>query len=295
MVDGFLLVDKPTGWTSHDAVAAVRRLAGMKKVGHAGTLDPMATGLLVIGLGRATRLLRFVTDSEKTYRAVALFGVATDTLDADGAILERSEMSFTEQEVADVARRFVGVGTQVPPMVSALKVGGRRLHALARQGLEVERAPRRIEISSLEVEEVTPGVYPEVTFTVTCGSGTYVRVLADDMARALGGRAHLTALRRLAIGPHRVEDALAIPALEDLAAAGKLLDAVLSPAAGLSEIRLLRLDEGSARAAGHGSTFTSVAIGADEPGLYRLLDPEGALLAVYRSDGRKAVPEVVLS
>lgn len=295
MVDGFLLVDKPMGWTSHDAVAAVRRLAGMKKVGHAGTLDPMATGLLVIGLGRATRLLRFVTDSEKTYRAVALFGVATDTLDADGAILERSEMSFTEQEVADVARRFVGVGTQVPPMVSALKVGGRRLHALARQGLEVERAPRRIEISSLEVEEVTPGVYPEVIFTVTCGSGTYVRVLADDMARALGGRAHLTALRRLAIGPHRVEDALAIPALEDLAAAGKLLDAVLSPAAGLSEIRLLRLDEGSARAAGHGSTFTSVAIGADEPGLYRLLDPEGALLAVYRSDGRKAVPEVVLS
>lgn len=295
MVDGFLLVDKPTGWTSHDAVAAVRRLAGMKKVGHAGTLDPMATGLLVIGLGTATRLLRFVTDSEKTYRAVALFGVATDTLDADGAILERSEMSFTEQEVADVARRFVGVGTQVPPMVSALKVGGRRLHALARQGLEVERAPRRIEISSLEVEEVTPGVYPEVTFTVTCGSGTYVRVLADDMARALGGRAHLTALRRLAIGPHRVEDALEIPALEDLAAAGKLLDAVLSPAAGLSEIRLLRLDEGSARAAGHGSTFTSVAIGADEPGLYRLLDPEGALLAVYRSDGRKAVPEVVLS
>lgn len=295
MVDGFLLVDKPTGWTSHDAVAAVRRLAGMKKVGHAGTLDPMATGLLVIGLGRATRLLRFVTDSEKTYRAVALFGVATDTLDADGAILERSEMSFTEQEVADIARRFVGVGTQVPPMVSALKVGGRRLHALARQGLEVERAPRRIEISSLEVEDVTPGVYPEVTFTVTCGSGTYVRVLADDMARALGGRAHLTALRRLAIGPHRVEDALEIPALEDLAAAGKLLDAVLSPAAGLSEIRLLRLDEGSARAAGHGSTFTSVAIGADEPGLYRLLDPEGALLAVYRSDGRKAVPEVVLS
>lgn len=295
MVDGFLLVDKPTGWTSHDAVAAVRRLAGMKKVGHAGTLDPMATGLLVIGLGRATRLLRFVTDSEKTYRAVALFGVATDTLDADGAILERSEMSFTEQEVADIARRFVGVGTQVPPMVSALKVGGRRLHDLARQGLEVERAPRRIEISSLEVEEVTPGVYPEVTFTVTCGSGTYVRVLADDMARALGGRAHLTALRRLAIGPHRVEDALEIPALEDLAAAGKLLDAVLSPAAGLSEIRLLRLDEGSARAAGHGSTFTSVAIGADEPGLYRLLDPEGALLAVYRSDGRKAVPEVVLS
>lgn len=295
MVDGFLLVDKPTGWTSHDAVAAVRRLAGMKKVGHAGTLDPMATGLLVIGLGRATRLLRFVTDSEKTYRAVALFGVATDTLDADGAILERSEMSFTEQEVADIARRFVGVGTQVPPMVSALKVGGRRLHDLARQGLEVERAPRRIEISSLEVEEVTPSVYPEVTFTVTCGSGTYVRVLADDMARALGGRAHLTALRRLAIGPHRVEDALEIPALEDLAAAGKLLDAVLSPAAGLSEIRLLRLDEGSARAAGHGSTFTSVAIGADEPGLYRLLDPEGALLAVYRSDGRKAVPEVVLS
>lgn len=295
MADGFLLVDKPPGWTSHDVVAAVRRLTGKKKVGHAGTLDPMATGLLVIGLGRATRLLRFVSDADKTYRAVAVFGVATDTLDADGAILERSEMSVTEQEVAAVARRFIGVGTQVPPMVSALKVGGRRLYDLARQGVEVERAPRRIEISSLEIDEVAPGVYPEITFTVTCGSGTYVRVLADDMARALGGRAHLSALRRLAVGPHRVEDAFQISALEDLAAAGTLLDALIGPAAGLSELRSLRLDEGSARAAGHGSTFTSVAIGADEPGLYRLLDPDGALVAVYRSDGRKAVPEVVLA
>jgi len=212
-----VLVDKPGGWTSHDVVGRCRRIFGIRRIGHAGTLDPMATGLLVIALGRATRLLRFVQESAKTYEATAVFGVATDSLDADGAILTCEEMRFGEAELRDVARRFLGVIPQVPPMVSAIKVEGRRLYQLARAGLEVDRPSRPVEIHSLDILEVSPGIYPEVSFRVTCGSGTYIRVLADDMARALGGRAHLSALRRTAIGPHRVEGAHTVAALEEAA------------------------------------------------------------------------------
>ena len=139
---GFLLVDKPSGWTSHDVVAKVRNLLRMKKVGHAGTLDPMATGLVVVGIGRATRLLRFVQAAPKEYIAKAVFGVATDSLDADGAILERAEMDVTQSEVERVMERFTGTIAQVPPMVSARKVGGRKLYELAREGVEIEREAR---------------------------------------------------------------------------------------------------------------------------------------------------------
>ncbi|HAX82171.1 MAG TPA: tRNA pseudouridine(55) synthase TruB, partial [Actinobacteria bacterium] len=190
MAEGFVLVDKPGGWTSHDVVGRCRRIFGLRRIGHAGTLDPMATGLLVVALGRATRLLRFVQETAKTYEATAVFGVATDSLDADGAILSQEEMRFDEAELRTVARRFLGVIQQVPPMVSAIKVEGRRLYQLARSGVEVDRPARPVEIHSLDLVEVTPGMYPQVSFRVTCGSGTYIRVLADDMARALGGRAH---------------------------------------------------------------------------------------------------------
>jgi tRNA pseudouridine55 synthase len=183
VAEGFVLVDKPGGWTSHDVVGRCRRIFGIRRIGHAGTLDPMATGLLVIALGRATRLLRFVQESAKTYEATAVFGVATDSLDADGAILTCEEMRFGEAELRDVSRRFLGVIPQVPPMVSAIKVEGRRLYQLARAGLEVDRPSRPVKIHSLDILEVSPGIYPEVSFRVTCGSGTYIRVLADDMAR----------------------------------------------------------------------------------------------------------------
>ena len=185
---GFLLVDKPSGWTSHDVVAKVRNLVGIKKVGHAGTLDPMATGLVVLGLGRATRLLRFVQAAPKEYVATAVFGVATDSLDADGAILERTEMDVALRDLEHVMGRFVGKIAQVPPMVSARKVGGKKLYELARKGIEVEREAREVEIYQLDLLELAPSPYPEVTFRTVCSTGTYVRTLADDMARALGGR-----------------------------------------------------------------------------------------------------------
>lgn len=294
-LNGFVLVDKPGGWTSHDVVAKVRNLARQKKIGHAGTLDPMATGLLVLGLGRCTRLLRFVQGVAKTYEATACFGVATDSLDADGAVLSRAPMNVTAEEIEAAASRFVGPISQVPPMVSALKIGGRRLYDLARQGEEVERAARAVVIHRLDVTDVTPGDYPQVTFTVTCSTGTYVRSLADDIAAALGGRAHLTALRRVSNGQLSVGHAHGIADLEDLAARDMFAEALLPAADGLPDVPAVTVGPESESAVRNGVAFPRSALGPGLPaeGPVRLLGAEGDLLAVYRVDGGKTRPEVV--
>lgn len=291
--DGFVLIDKPGGWTSHDVVARCRRLFGTKRIGHAGTLDPMATGLLVLAVGRVTRLIRFVADTAKVYEATAQFGVATDTLDADGAILGRDEMEFGEDDVRRAAERFVGVIPQVPPMVSAVKVDGRRLYQLAREGIEVERAARPVTVHAIEVLEVAPGRYPEVTLRVVCGPGTYVRVLADDIARALGGRAHLTALRRTAIGAHTVDQAFTLERLAEMADAGTVADALIDPDSALRHLPGVVVDDTVADAVRHGTVFAAPAF-LPETGLHRVIAGDGTLLAVYRSDGRRAKPEVVV-
>ncbi|MGH9153990.1 MAG: tRNA pseudouridine(55) synthase TruB, partial [Acidimicrobiales bacterium] len=206
-VDGLVVVDKPAGWTSHDAVARCRKAFGQRRVGHAGTLDPGATGVLVVGLGRATRLLRYVTELPKSYVGEVVLGVATSTLDDAGEETGRWDMSGVGLDaVRAAAARFVGEIDQVPPMVSALQVGGRRLHDLARAGVEVERAPRRVVVRRFEV---SPG--PEAgafRIEVDCSSGTYVRSLAADLGAALGGGAHLRRLRRTAVGPFTLDEAV---------------------------------------------------------------------------------------
>jgi tRNA pseudouridine55 synthase len=291
---GFVLVDKPGGWTSHDVVGKARRLFEMKKIGHAGTLDPMATGMVVLGLGRATRLLRFVQDQPKTYLATAQFGVATDSLDADGAILSREPMDVSREDVEGVIPRFVGDVMQVPPMVSALRIGGRRLYELAREGQEVERPPRPVRIDHIEIIDFAPGPYPELTFEVTCGSGTYIRSLAHDLAAALGGRAHLTALRRTRNGGHDVEAAHTIETLETAAESGRLDGLVLSPAAALVDLPATEVDDTVAEGAAHGVKYpASVVPGPEGGGHFRLM-AGSRLVAVYRTDGKLAVPEVVL-
>lgn len=292
MVDGFLRVDKDSGWTSHDVVAKCRGIIGERKIGHAGTLDPMATGLLVLGVGKATRLMRFVQDGTKRYEATVAFGIATDTLDADGAILEREPMDFGEDDLRAVTRQFIGSISQIPPMVSAVKVGGRRLYELAREGVEVERDARTVRIDSIEITEFAPGLYPEADITVVCGSGTYIRTLADDLAGALGGRAHLTALRRTAIGTHDVADARTV---DELASLDDPSASLVSMSAGLEALPPLSVEAEEARAIGNGVVFTAASIGAAEPGTYRVLDGSGHLLAVYGSDGRRAKPEVVVA
>jgi tRNA pseudouridine55 synthase len=295
-ITGFLLVDKPQGWTSHDVVAKVRRIVGQKKVGHAGTLDPMATGLLVLGLGRATRLLRFVQDAPKEYVATAVFGVATDSLDADGAVLDRAPMDVTRTEVQTTMERFVGVVAQVPPMVSARKVGGRRLYDLAREGVEVEREARKVTIHELEMTDFAPSDYPEVSFRVVCSKGTYVRTLADDVARALGGRAHLVALRRVANGSLRSEAATSLDILEKRAADGSLAAVVLDPAEGLGDMPGIVVDDDVVAAVANGVSFPVAVLGdVGDDGRVRMLDRRGRLRAVYRIEGKRARAEVVVS
>lgn len=289
MLEGFLVVDKAAGMTSHDVVARVRRATGVRRVGHAGTLDPMATGVLVVAVGRSTRLLRFIQAQPKEYKATAVFGVATDTLDADGAVVTREAMPIGPHDVEEVLPRFRGTISQVPPMVSALKVGGERLYQVARRGETVERQSRQVEVYELEMTGFTPGPYPEASFRVVCGKGTYVRTLVDDVARALGGRAHLNSLRRTRIGSLGLERA--IPADIDALDEANLISA----ADALVDLARVVVDDEVAAAVAHGMEFAAGPLAEIEEGVpAAVLGPTGRLLAVYSREGRRVRPEVVM-
>src|SRR5579859_5112270 len=204
-VEGLVVVDKPAGMTSHDVVARLRRIYGLRRVGHAGTLDPDATGVLLVGLGRATRLMQFMSGLAKAYDAEIALGVATSTLDAAGDVTGEWDMSaVTLEQARDATARLTGDILQVPPMVSAVKIGGRRLHSLARAGVEVERAARPVTVHQFALDSLEGGV---LLAHVECSSGTYVRVLAADLGEALGGGAHIRSLRRTAVGPWTADSA----------------------------------------------------------------------------------------
>jgi tRNA pseudouridine55 synthase len=288
---GFLVVDKPGGITSNNVVSRVKRATGIKKVGHAGTLDPLATGVVVVAIGKVTRLIRFIQEQPKEYLATAEFGVATDTLDADGAVLSREPMDVTIAALEAVRPRFLGAILQVPPMVSALKHQGRRLYELAREGVVIEREAREVRIDELEFTSVGPGPYPEVEFRVVCGKGTYVRSLADDIAATLGGAAHLTALRRTRIGSLDV-DKHGIPA-DDLDGWEQKL---LSPEEALSDLASIAVDAETVRAVRHGMRFVGgemMSLPEGQP--VRVLDESGDLIAVYARTGDTCRAEVVLA
>jgi len=289
--DGLVVVDKPAGWTSHDVVARLRRIYGLRRVGHAGTLDPDATGVLLVGLGRATRLLRFLTETGKVYRGEVAFGVATDTLDAAGVETDRRPMgALTEADLAAVVPRFLGTIAQVPPMVSAIKVEGRRLHERARAGEVVERAPRPVRIDRIEIEAFTPGEWPRARLLVECGSGTYIRSLAADLGEAAGGCAHLAVLRRLRVGPFPVEEART---LEEIAEAPE--KAVLPLLEAVRHLPRIDVDGDTARGVAHGAVFPVTALGGDEQGPFAVVGPDGGLLAVYQKGRAAARPLVVLA
>lgn len=287
MSNGFLVIDKPSGPTSHDVVAAVRRATGIKKAGHAGTLDPMATGVVVVALGRSTRLIRYIQDQEKEYLAVARFGVATDTLDAEGEVVHEEAMDFDRVQLEAILPEFLGVIQQVPPMVSALKRDGVRLYELARQGIEVERPPRPVEILELELTSFEPGEQPLVGLRVVCGKGTYIRSLADDLAARMGGRAHLTALRRIRVGRLAIEEfGLGLDQLSEWERH------LIPPMAGLAHLPTVTVDDRALVLSGRPIEAPS---DPGSPPVFRVVDADGVLLAVYRTDGARAVPEVVLS
>jgi len=290
VIDGLVVVDKEPGWTSHDVVARLRGVYGQRRIGHAGTLDPAATGVLLVGLGRVTRLMRYLQDTTKAYTGRVVFGVATDTLDADGTESARTEMPVTREQVVAAALDFTGTIEQVPPMVSALKVGGRRLHELAREGVEVERAPRSVRIDVLSVEGFTPGPFPEAVISVVCSSGTYIRSLAADLGTRLGGPAHLAALRRTAVGSFTESESRVIDAIVADPSA-----AVVDPATALRDLDRLIADPTSAGVIAHGARLPGDGLGAVGPGPFAVVDGDGSLLAVYERRGEMLKPSVVLA
>jgi tRNA pseudouridine55 synthase len=287
VIDGLVVVDKAAGWTSHDVVAKCRGIFGQKRVGHAGTLDPGATGVLLVGLGRVTRLLRYPGALPKSYVGEVVLGTETSTLDDEGEVTATYDMAGVRlEDVRAAARAFVGDIEQVPPMVSAVKVGGRRLHELARAGKEVEREARPVTVYGLAVDAgPEPGVF---TIEVSCSAGTYVRVLAADLGLAVGGGAHLRRLRRTSVGAFSLTEARPVEALGP--------DAVLAPVEVMRGHPRVVVGEEVAADVGHGKVLPVDALGADGDGPWAVVDESGALLAVYeRHHGELAKPSVVLA
>ncbi len=287
---GLCVVDKPSGWTSHDVVARCRKLLGTRKVGHSGTLDPMATGVLVLGVGRATKLLTFLSGQPKTYEALIRFGVETDSLDADGQVTVTHDVDPPDlARVRHAAADLTGQLLQVPPMVSAKKVDGVRLHEMARRGEVVERAPVPVTVDRFDVVSTDdPTVFRA---TIDCSAGTYVRVLAADAGHALGSGAHLVGLRRTAVGPFDLADA--VP-LDDVGPDG------LIPPTGISRVLgSIEADDATAIDVGYGKVLERDRLGldADDPGPWAVLSAGGGtLLAVYQAHrGTTVKPAVVLS
>ena len=299
--DGVTILDKEAGWTSHDVVAKARGILRNKKIGHSGTLDTDATGVLVLGVGKATKLLRFLTALPKTYVGEIALGVETSTLDASGEVTRTHDMSHvTDDHVRQAARDFTGEILQIPPMVSAVKIDGKRLYQLARKGQEIERPARPVTVYRFEIEPVPgePGVYRA---EVDCSSGTYVRTLAADIGEALGGGAHLRSLRRTAIGSFTVGDATS---LDDIT--------VLPPREALRDYPAVIVRGGIAEAVRNGQVLEQEMLGipvavlppaagigtvprlADD-GPWAVLDETGQLLAVYEpQDATWARPAVVV-
>ncbi len=289
-VDGLLVVDKYPGWTSHDVVARCRRLLGQRRVGHAGTLDPAATGILLVALGRVTRLTRFLGALPKSYAGEVVLGSTTTTLDDQGDVVERFDMrGVSVDQAREAALILTGEIMQTPPMVSARKVGGRRLYELAREGVVVERSARPVTVSRFDVEPTDePGVF---AIEVDCSSGTYVRALAADLGTALGGGGHLRRLRRQATGSFTLADARG---LDDLSP-DSAVASVLSPMEAMRDYPRLWVDEGVAEAVGHGVRVERAEVGAVGEGPWAVADERQRLLAVYeQGEDTRLKPAVVL-
>lgn len=290
-VSGLVVVDKPGGVTSHDVVARVRRIAGTRKVGHAGTLDPMATGVLVLGINKATRLLGHLMLVEKTYDATVRLGAATDTDDAEGEVVSTaSAQGVSEEALRAALDAFRGEIQQVPSTVSAIKVNGKRAYNLARDGEDVVLQPRAVTIHDLTVTDVRrAGDFLDVDLTVSCSSGTYIRAIARDLGAALGTGGHLTALRRTEVGPFALDDApLTLDAMQETGE----LNLVTLAEVGERLFRNLRVDEKVAADISFGRPLDLALPVSGEP--VAMLGPDGDLLALYEQRGPKAVPVAVL-
>jgi tRNA pseudouridine55 synthase len=297
---GLIIVDKPAGWTSHDVVARIRKLAGTRRVGHAGTLDPMATGVLVVGVEKATRLLGYLALTEKEYTGTIRLGQTTDTDDADGTLI--GSVPAVKIDDAGLLRAIAGLTgeiSQIPPGVSAIKVDGKRSYRLARAGQAVELPPRTVTVSRFDVLAVRPDEdLLDVDVSVTCTSGTYIRALARDLGAALGVGGHLTMLRRTRVGPYLVSQARTLDELAQSVqgirpghdAAGLDLTGLAEAAAAAFPRRELSAAE--ARAVGHGARLDATGTGAAPVAAF---GPDGSLVALLTDEGGQARSLAVFS
>lgn len=274
---GLLNLNKPTGMTSHDVVNVVRRLTGVRQVGHAGTLDPLATGVLLVLVGPATRLAQYLSGADKTYRAVIRLGETTSTYDAEGEILARRPVAANLAEIARALEAFRGPLLQTPPMVSALKVAGQPLYKLARKGQELERQPRPVVIHALTLDAWTP---PDLTLTVVCSAGTYIRSLAHDLGEHLGCGGHVAALERTAAGRFRLADSITLERLRALAAAGRLAEALLSPETAIADLPTITLTPEAEMAVRYGQALDLPGAPEVRAPQVRAHDAQGRLVAI---------------
>lgn len=282
MINGILNVYKEAGYTSHDVVAKLRGICRQKKIGHTGTLDPEAVGVLPVCLGSGTKLCDMLTDKSKEYEAVLLLGQVTDTQDVTGTVLEEHEVTVDEEQAVEAIRSFVGAYEQIPPMYSALKVNGKRLYELARAGKEVERKGRPVEIHNIEILSVS---LPEITFRVACSKGTYIRTLCHDIGQKLGCGGTMKSLKRTRVGIFTIDGALKLSQLEELAAQGRLEEKVIPVEAMFTELPALTVKDAFARLIENGNAFypgqAEESVRTPDGGQVRVYDRKGRFYGIY--------------
>ena len=277
-MNGIIIIDKPQEWTSNDVVSRLRRVFNTRRIGHGGTLDPMATGVLPVFVGRATRGVEFFEHAEKVYEATVRFGLTTDTEDTTGKVLTETEVNLTEEELLAVLPKFRGDILQVPPMYSAIKVNGQKLYDLARKGREVERQPRPITIHELQLLEFTGR---EARLRVRCSKGTYIRTLCKDIGEALGCGGCMAALRRVEAGEYTLEGSVPLRQLLDLSEAGEDVEHLLRPVDTMfASHPALHLNEKQTRLVKNGNAFSEHC----PDGTYRVYAPDGDFLALCKAE-----------
>lgn len=274
-MNGILIIDKQAGWTSHDVVAKLRGLLKEKRVGHGGTLDPMATGVLPVFLGRATRAVEFCEAFDKEYVAGLRLGVVTDTQDITGAVLSTSDVKVTAAAIEDAVRHFIGEQEQIPPMYSAVKIGGKKLYELARRGIETQRAPRRITISATEILEMQAN---NILLRVVCSKGTYIRTLCHDIGQLLGCGGTMSSLKRTRVGAFALDEAVSVTEVEASIREGLPLDMVRPVDSLFTGYPTVMLDDSQKAKCLNGAAFVIKA----ENGLYRVYDQNFSFLMLGR-------------
>ena len=279
MMNGVIVINKPYGKTSHDAVNFIRRLTGIKKVGHTGTLDPIATGVLPICVGSATKAAELLTASKKAYRAELVLGMTTDTLDADGEILTEQPVHCTEEKIKRVIAGFVGNIKQIPPMYSAIKRDGKKLYELAREGKTVQREPREVTIYGIEIESIDL-IQGRVTIYVECSKGTYIRSLCDDVGAALGCGAYMNSLERTKSGDFDIKDAHTFSELEKMKEQNTLSDVLIPVDRLFSELKAVKVDERQKSFIINGVRVRYRGLSENES--YRVYDLQGNFLCISK-------------